>query len=668
MAVVAVVAALALVTAGCSKVIDESQIPVVTVPDTGSTPPTSDGAATTAAGGLDPNAPITLGSVSLDPCKDVTGAWCGSVDVPLDRSHPDGDQLSIGVELHPRTDVSTKSEGTIVAIEGGPGFSSTGSRDSYLTLFAPIMDHRDLLLIDDRGTGRSSPLSCSALQQGDDSIAAASDCAKQMGNSADDYGAATVADDLADVLGALNAGHIDLYGDSYGTFVAQAFAARHGDLLTTLVLDSAFPVTGGDPFHASRVPAMLRAFDAVCARSTTCAAQGTPTSDRITALLTSLRQMPVRVTTTDPDGNSVNVSADPSSLLSLLLSAATDWTVYRELDAAAAAWLAGDRPPLVRLLTHDLTTTSTDSLASYSAGVALSATCSDYPTVFDESHSTTDRLSDIDRALGVQQSTHPETFAPWTATEWQASTANELDQCATWPASDRNDPPAGTSPDFPDVPVLVLSGDLDTLTPPSEGDAAAKLFPNATFVQVANTGHVTALDDSWGCASTIVDDFITNAAVGDTSCAETIPEIRTVDKFSIHSTDATAATAAPGDASTALDRQIATVAVAEVGDAIAQWGVMTGDNGSGLRGGKFTVDDSTSTFTFQGAKFADDVSIDGTATLDQTSGKVDAQIKVTSPEGTSDVAASWDASIADAQAMARGTVEGRPLSVTLPAP
>ena len=64
---------------------------------------------------------------------------------------------------------------------------------------------------------------------------------------------------------------------------------------------------------------------------------------------------------------------------------------------------------------------------------------------------------------------------------------------------------------------------------------------------------------------------------------------------------------------------------------------MTGDNGSGLRGGTFTVDDSTSTFTFQGAKFADDVSIDGTATLDQTSGKVDAQIKVTSAEGTSDV-------------------------------
>ena len=206
------------------------------------------------------------------------------------------------------------------------------------------MDHRDLLLVDDRGTGRSSPLNCSALQQGDDSIAAANDCVKQMGSSADDYGAATVADDLADVLGALNAGHIDLYGDSYGTFVAQAFAARHGDLLTTLVLDSAFPVIGGDPFHASACPRCSGRSTPCAPGALTCAAQGTPTSDRITRLLMSLRQSPVRVTTTDPDGRSVNVSADPSSLLSLLLSAATDWTVYRELDAAATAWLAGDRP------------------------------------------------------------------------------------------------------------------------------------------------------------------------------------------------------------------------------------------------------------------------------------------------------------------------------------
>ena len=89
--------------AGCSNVIDEKDIPVVTIPDTGS------GADTTVAGGaLDPTQPITLGTVTLDPCTDITGAWCGSIDVPLERAHPDGDQIKIGFELHPRTDATAK--------------------------------------------------------------------------------------------------------------------------------------------------------------------------------------------------------------------------------------------------------------------------------------------------------------------------------------------------------------------------------------------------------------------------------------------------------------------------------------------------------------------------------------------------------------------------------
>ena len=665
MRALAVVALTALLTAGCSKVIDEKNLPVVTVPDTA--PSSAD--TTVAAGGLDASKPITLGSVTLDPCTDVDGAWCGTVDVPLERTHPDGEQITIGFELHPRRDATTASQGTIVAIEGGPGFSSTGSRDSYLGLFDPLMDHRDLLLVDDRGTGRSSPLNCKELQSGDESLGAADDCATQLGSSANDYGAATVADDLDDVLTALGAGHIALYGDSYGTFVAQAFAARHGDRLTSLVLDSALPVVGADPFHAGRVPAMLAAFDAVCSRSATCAAQGTPTSTRISALLDSLRASPVHVSTTDADGQSVSVSADPVSLLSLLLSAATDWTVYRELDAAATAWLAGDQVPLIRLLTHDTTYESDDSLAVYSAAVALSATCSDYPTVYDSSASSDQRLSQIDHAVSSQESSHPETFTPWTAREWRASDADELDQCATWPAPDRLETPAGTSPTFPDVPTLVLAGDLDSLTPPSEGRAAAALFPHATFVEVANTGHVTALNDSWACASVIVTDFISTGATGDTSCASTIPEIRTVDRFPITVAGAAAATATPGDSSTETDRQIASIAVGQVGDSIAEWGVMTGNDGSGLRGGTFTIDEGdTTTLTFTGAQFSTDVKVDGTATIDSSTGSVSADIDVTSGSTTGHIVASWDEDAANATAMARGTLDGRPLSVSLPAP
>ncbi len=129
------------------------------------------------------------------------------------------------------------------------------------------------------------------------------------------------------------------------------------------------------------------------------------------------------------------------------------------------------------------------------------------------------------------------------------------------------------------------------------------------------------------------------------------------------------ATAAPGDASTDADRQIAAVAVAQVGDSLAQWGVMTGDDGAGLRGGTFTVDEGdTLTVHFNGAKLSDDVVVDGTATIDQTTGKVEADLDITSGATTGTIAASWNASDVEASATARGTLDGRPVSVTLPAP
>ena len=106
-----------------------------------------------------------------------------------------------------------------------------------------------------------------------------------------------------------------------------------------------------------------------------------------------MRQTPVAADVTDADGQTVEVTADAASVLTLVLSAATDWTVYRELDAAAGAWLTGDQAPLLRLLSHDPMLVSDDSLAVYSAGVGIAATCSDYPLVFDPAEPTAARLA-----------------------------------------------------------------------------------------------------------------------------------------------------------------------------------------------------------------------------------------------------------------------------------
>ena len=170
---------------------------------------------------------------TFHPCTDAPAtARCGSVQVPLDRrgENPAADPrtLQIEFELYARRRDNRPSLGTMVDAEGGPGYSTTDSRDYYLELQDPLMDRRDLLLVDQRGTGLSGPLDCPAFQATvEDYVRRAGDCAQQLGGRVDFYGTHAAVDDLADVLDALGIGAIDLYGDSYGSYLAQAFAVRH---------------------------------------------------------------------------------------------------------------------------------------------------------------------------------------------------------------------------------------------------------------------------------------------------------------------------------------------------------------------------------------------------------------------------------------------------------
>ena len=91
----------------------------------------------------------------------------------------------------------------IVAVEGGPGYATRASRDSYLDLFGPLMDRRDLLLVDPRGTGRSSPIACRSLVDvalgftpPEQMSAAIGACGRELGPRVGAYGNASVADDL----------------------------------------------------------------------------------------------------------------------------------------------------------------------------------------------------------------------------------------------------------------------------------------------------------------------------------------------------------------------------------------------------------------------------------------------------------------------------------------
>ena len=205
--------------------------------------------------------------------------------------------------------------------------------------------------------------------------------------------------------------------------------------------------------------------------------------------------------------------------------------------------------------------------------------------------------------------------------------------CLRWPAPAVADPPAPPGAAYPAVPVLVLNGDLDVITPMSDAARAAALFPNATLVPVGNAVHVTALADFDDCAARIVRDFLRSHVVGDTSCASELAELHVVPAFPRTTAAAPAATPAPGDASNAGDRRAGWAAAHTVADALSRWWLMYGVRGHGLRGGTFRTGGSyygtdPVTFRLRDAQFVGDLAVRGRAAWDREALRMTARVRV----------------------------------------
>ena len=161
--------------------------------------------------------PASAGAaVRRHPCEDAPGGTrCGSLRVPLDRSGAVGGTVKVEFQRYLRRDRGRPSLGTMLAIEGGPGFSTTDSRDSYLKLLAPLRVRRDLLLVDLRGTGLSGALDCKTFRKDVKRyVARAGKCAAELGPRRDFFGTGNAVDDVAAVLDALRIRQVDVYGDS----------------------------------------------------------------------------------------------------------------------------------------------------------------------------------------------------------------------------------------------------------------------------------------------------------------------------------------------------------------------------------------------------------------------------------------------------------------------
>jgi len=597
----------------------------------------------------------------------------GVVERPLDPTGAVPGTVSVAYTLYPRRDLSQPLAGTVVAVEGGPGYPSRGSRASYLQLFGPLLDMRQLLLVDNRGTGRSGALRCPSLQS-DPLLTPASvaACGAQLGERAPLYGTGPAADDLAAVLDALGiTTPVDLYGDSYGSFFAQAFAGRHPAHLRSLLLDGAYAVIGADPWYGEATQQARTAFDLACARSPACAALPGASMDRIGALLDALRRTPVEGTAPDGDGNPQPVTADARGLAFVMLSNASGPVVYRELDAAARAWQDGDTAPLLRLVAENQTSSvsARGGARRFSAGLFAAVSCADYPQVYAMTEPRARRAVQAAQAVADKRRIDPWVYAPFTIDEFLSMPQDYsvVGLCIPWPVPSPAWPPAQPVPPgtrFTAAPVLVLSGEFDSLTPPAQGAQAAALFADARQVLVRNSFHVTALGDLDGCASSLVRRFVQTLAVGDTACADAVPPVRLLPRFARRAAELSPAAPAAGNEGTTADLQVAAAALFAAGDVLARWWVNFDGSGVGLRGGTFTWTGGERTrFTLDGLRWTDDVPVSGRIEW-AGSGTVRAQLQV--PGGWLD--ALWSEREAGATATIEGRIAGRRIAARMPAP
>jgi pimeloyl-ACP methyl ester carboxylesterase len=198
---------------------------------------------------------------------------------------------------------------------------------------------------------------------------------------------------------------------------------------------------------------------------------------------------------------------------------ATDGQALARVPATVRAALDGDTGPLVAAAEEVLVFSGSSADQPFNVALAIPVMCNDYPTLWDRRAPVEARL----RQFAAGRAALPEAeFWPFGKVAWTSAITDRGNTCVRWP--DRGAPVQRTTGPLADVPVLVVSGELDTNTPTAEGRAAAAQFRRASVLEVPNVGHVAEQEPS-GCVAALETRFIRTGDTGDTGCLSRIPPV-----------------------------------------------------------------------------------------------------------------------------------------------
>jgi len=428
-------------------------------------------------------------SLALSECRLprlAQPAQCGTLEVPENRDMADGRKIGIFVGILPANTLSPARDPLFI-LAGGPG-QAASALAPFASQLAAIRRTRDIVLVDQRGTGRSSPLDCAALKPDrsaafdTDPLPRAKACAVELaerGVDASQYTTAAWVADLEAVRSALGYPRINVWGGSYGTRAALEYLRRHPDRVRAMILDGVAP------------PAMKitldvwttreAAFDAIvdaCKRARPCTAAHADPAATLAAIEKDLGSAHRVARISDPQtGDPVDVPVT----FDLILAALQPLTYAPELASLVPELLdraiAEDYAPLVAA---SLVITS-DLAEQVNTALHYSVTCAeDVPRIAP---------GEASQKLGALRT--------------KALAERLIGVCDIWPkgsvAADFGTPVRS------DIPVLLLSGALDPVTPPAYASEVAKTLPNSRHIVASGFGHLVS---SHGCAPRLVASFV----------------------------------------------------------------------------------------------------------------------------------------------------------------
>ena len=436
-------------------------------------------------------------ALDFRPCAERPSVECATLAVPVDRSGASAETLSLHVE---RLLAGGEQRRVMLLVAGGPGQASAGVFDLGSPFEAAnlqsLFPNYTLVAFDPRGTGRSGLLRCSALEgsfAGALNHAHVAQCAAGIGPRRQFFTTRDHAADIESLRLALGLDRIAIWGTSYGTKLAQAYAALYPSGVERLLLDSALPVEGPELLGGHRLRSLQQGLASICAERL-CARTGSRFPADVVALANRIAVRPLRGTVLDAQGRRRREVLDGVVFLELVIEADINPGLAAYLPAAVRAAREGRPRPLLRLARIVRETAYLDP-SDLSVGLFASTSCEDGPFPWLPSDAPEQRRRALDAAIAAMPPGSTGPFGRW------ATRTGRAEFCLTWPEW-RAGVPADVP--LPDVPVLVLAGDLDMRTPVAGAVEVASRFPQGRLVVVPGIGHSVIGQDQTQCAENAV--------------------------------------------------------------------------------------------------------------------------------------------------------------------